>query len=119
LERLQLSLGVKRQYALLMERAHAARIHWSAEQRSRGLPTAARATDPAWFDGDPAPGRPDAEGWSLVCEFASAPSEQGDPSAARVRFLVPDAPHERLRPGARLRMIERGTGQLAVVEILD
>ena len=98
-----------------MERVHAARIYWSAEQRRRGLPTASRMVDPAWFAEDDGCG----EGWSLVCEFDAAPCEQGDPSAARVRFLVAEAPHTRLRPRVRLRLFERATGQHAAVEILD
>ena len=72
--------------------------------------------DPAWFD-ETAPGT--AERWSLICEFDVAPSEQGDPSEARVKFLMPDAPHDRLCPGARLRLFERASGQYATVDILD
>src|SRR5687767_6275649 len=92
-----------------------ARITWSAEQVARGLPTWARTVDPAWFDGDPAA----AEGWSLTCRFESTPAEQGNPTLARVAFLVDAAPHERLAPGARLKLYERGTGQRADVEILE
>lgn len=99
-----------------MQRAHSAWIYWSAEQGMRGLPNRSQTVDPAWFD-DAAPGR--EEGWSLVCEFDPPPSEQGDPTEARVRFLVPDAPHDRLRPGVRLRLFERATQQCATIEILD
>ena len=99
-----------------MASPHSAWIFWSAEQHARGLPAIAQTIDPAWFD-DAQPGRDD--GWSLVCDFQSPPSEQGDPSSARVRFLVAEAPHARLRPGVRLRLVERATQSYATVEILD
>jgi hypothetical protein len=99
-----------------MGSAHSAWIFWSAEQATRGLPTVARAIDPAWFD-DTQPGIGD--GWSLVCDFDPPPSEQGDPTTAQVRFLVAEAPHDRLRPGVRLRLFERATNRYATVEILD
>ena len=82
----------------------------------RGLPTARDLVDPAWVD----PDAPVAhEVWSLVCPFSTPPREQGSPSTATVRFLVDDAPHDRLRAGATLRLLERGTGQYASVAILD
>jgi hypothetical protein len=99
-----------------MRKAHEARIHWSAEQRRRGLPAVVRTIDPAWL-GDARP--PGEVGWNLVCEFARPPAEQGDPSLGRVHFLVDEAPHAHLRPGAWLRLFERATQQCARVEILD
>ena len=51
--------------------------------------------------------------------FEPPPNEQGSPTVARVRFVMPDAPHERLRPGATLRLFERGTHGFANVHILD
>jgi hypothetical protein len=99
-----------------MERFHQARIHWSEEQVRRGLPSVSRTTDPSWFV-EAGPGS--EQGWSLVCEFEAPPAHQGNPSRARVVFLVEDAPHSRLSPGSRLQLFERGTGQRAEVEILD
>ena len=95
---------------------HRALIHWSPQQLQQGLPATVETIDPAWLD-DATP-RVD-EGWSLVCFFDSPPARQGSPSLARVRFLVDEAPHDRLHPGARLRLIERATQALAQVEILD
>jgi hypothetical protein len=95
---------------------HHARITWSDAQVSRGLPTFSETTDPANFE-DMASGIDVA--WSLVCAFDSPPSEQGNPSAARVHFWISDAPHELLVRGTRLRMFERGTRDYALVEILD
>ncbi|HEY0778164.1 MAG TPA: hypothetical protein VGD56_09380 [Gemmatirosa sp.] len=98
-----------------MEREHDARITWSDAHLQRGLVARTEWIAPAWFVGDP----PDADGWSLVCRFEVAPAEQGSPSAARIRLWRPHAPHERLRPGAVLRLFEDVTLQLATVEVLD
>jgi hypothetical protein len=95
-----------------MATEHLARITWSAEQVRRGLPAFTRTTDPAWFE------TPD-ERWSLVCRFHASPREQGSPSVAQVAFLMEEAPHERLVPGAKLNLFERSTRQLATVEIVE
>jgi len=100
-----------------MRKVHAARIHWSQEQIRHGLPVITRTIDPAWFPEDHGP--PVREGWSLMCEFEVPPSDQGDPSTARVQFMVDAAPHERLAPGTSLRLFERATQKYAHVEILD
>ena len=98
-----------------MNPEHRARVTWSAAQVRRGLPAFERTTDPAWFEVD-APG---AAGWSLQCLFDPPPATQGDPSIARVSFMMPHAPHARLIPGTRLSLFERGSGARALVEILD
>ena len=95
-----------------MSTEHLARITWSAEQVRRGLPAFTRTTDPAWFE------TPD-EGWSLICRFHASPREQGSPSVAQVAFLNENAPHDRLRAGAKLNLFERSTRQLATVEIIE
>ena len=95
---------------------HRALIQWSSAQVQHGLPDVEGTIDPAWLDG--VTPRVD-EGWSLVCSFDSPPARQGNPSAARVRFLVEEAPHHRLRAGTRLQLYERATNALAQVEILD
>ena len=93
-----------------------ARITWSPDQVRLGLPPISEIVDPCWLD-DTVPVT--REGWSLVCRFDPPPHEQGNPSTALVHFLVDNAPHERLRPGASLRLFERGTGAYANVEILE
>jgi hypothetical protein len=98
-----------------MPASYQARITWSDEQVQLGLPGQLETIDPAWT--------PDAvprvdEGWSLVCRFASPPSQQGNPSLAEVAFLVEGAP-EALTPGAFLKLYERDTGKYARVEILS
>ena len=98
-----------------MTTQHRARITWSAQQVSEGLPAINKITSPSWFT-EPGPGSD--EGWSLVCLFDTPPSEQGNPSTARVEFLVGEAPHERLKPRAILRLFESGTHE-ARVEILE
>jgi hypothetical protein len=99
-----------------MATEHSARITWSAEQVRRGLPPVSQTIDPAWLeDAEPLKG----DGWTLMCRFERPPVQQGNPSAARVRFLVDEAPHDQLKPGTSLRLFERGTKGLATVEILD
>jgi hypothetical protein len=93
-----------------------ARITWSRQRVQQGLPAAFETIDPAWFGHRPAA---EAEGWSLVCRYDEPPRVQGNPTRAWVRFLASGAPHDRLAPGAVLRMFEPGTGQLALVEVLD
>ena len=59
------------------------------------------------------------DGWSLVYRFDKAPVEQGNPSEALVEFMMPNAPTDELKPGARLKLFERETGTYADVVILD
>lgn len=99
-----------------MSRDHLAQITWSAAQVRAGLPVVTETIDPAWL---PDTGATTNEGWSLVCRFAAPAAEQGNPSRARVHFLVPDAPHDHLRPGALLSLYERATNMRATVEILE
>ena len=96
-------------------RTHQASIRWSVAQQRQGLPTFMHTTDPTWRI-DEVPKQD--EGWSLMCNFESPPADKGNPSIARVRYLMPNAPH-RLGPGLRLQLYERGTGRYAEVEILD
>ena len=95
--------------------AHRASIRWSPEQQQRGLPVYTQTADPAWHV-DETPKLD--EGWTLLCDFEHPPALQGNPSIARVRYLMPTAPH-RLERGLHLKLFERGTGQFAEVEILD
>jgi hypothetical protein len=92
-----------------------ARITWSQRHAERGLPDVGRTIDPAWFEGE-APRT--HEGWSLVCWFDPSPHVQGNPTAAEVEFLAPEAPVQRLIAGARLRLFDRWTQDFADVEIL-
>ena len=93
-----------------MDNEHRARITWSSEHVRLGLPTFSQTTDPSWLDGA-------EEGWSLVCVFDRPPRVQGNPSVARVRFLMEEAPP--LTPGTTIQLFERATSQRATVEILE
>ena len=99
-----------------MPTEHRANITWSQALAERGLPTTSEVIESAWIDPD-APGEHD--GWRLVCGFEAPPSEQGNPSAATVRFASDDAPDDRLSAGITLRLREPGTGHYASVAILD
>jgi len=95
---------------------HRALICWSASRTQRGLPNTLRYVHGIRFTEGPPPW-PD-ETWSLVCTFDISPSQQGNPSTARVRFLVDTAPHDRLKPGLKCWLYE-GATQAAVVEVID
>ena len=95
---------------------HRARIHWSASRASRGLPDTLRYVHAIRFS-QGLPPWPD-ESWSLVCTFDSSPLHQGNPSLARVRFLVDAAPHDQLKPGAKCWLYE-GPAEAATVEVID
>lgn len=95
---------------------HSARITWSDGHIRRGLPPVLVMIDPAWF-ADAASQHND--GWSLMCRFDAPPRDQGNPSLARVHFILDNAPHERLAPGAELSLFERATVGRARVEILE
>ncbi len=94
---------------------HRVRIIWSVAQVGCGLPTFTDTTDKAWVED----ALPPSQGWHLVCHFDQSPRAQGNPSVARVHFLVDDAPHDRLVAGARLRMHQASTTDHAIVEVLD
>ena len=87
-------------------------IRWSPEQVRHGLPSVRHSIDPAWFDlGE--------DGWSVAYRFDVPPSQQGNPSVAFIRFMMPTAPHERLLPGATLLLFERATHQYATLTVAE
>ena len=97
--------------------SHRCNVHWTpVELGGRSeiftgtwYSTAARfPNDPRWRE----------SGWSVVIEFETAPSTQGNPSVGRARFLVDDAPHEWLVEGQSFEMYE-GTRMTARVEIIE
>jgi len=58
------------------------------------------------------------EAWSVVLDFEKSPSEQGNPSFARARFLTSTAPAERLKPGRTFELYE-GKKKVAIVKIIS
>lgn len=57
------------------------------------------------------------EAWSIVLEFTESPAHQGNPSRGTARFLVENAPIERLISGKKFGMYE-GRTKVAEVEII-
>lgn len=49
------------------------------------------------------------DAWSVVLEFESPPSVQGNPSVGCARFLMPNAPYEKLESGIRFELYEGAT----------
>lgn len=93
-------------------------VRWTSEsiRGRRELPPTLRYVGLSRFVGDVV-GRDDA--WSVELRFHHPPAEQGNQEATRaqVRFLMADAPHERLSRGARFGLFE-GPIHVADVEIL-
>lgn len=57
------------------------------------------------------------EAWSIILEFIEPPIKQGNPSKGTARFLVENAPIERLAIGNKFEMYE-GREKVAEVEII-
>jgi hypothetical protein len=91
---------------------HRARITWSEAHVRLGLPRTRESVDPAWFNAG-------EEAWSLRCHFERPPAQQGNPSEARISFVMSEAPHEGLAPGVVLHLFERATTAQASVEVLE
>ena len=89
-------------------------ITWTSARVEAGLCPAEQRTVPSWFGGPKTD-----EDWSLICNFDPAPSKQGNPTTARVSFLVDGAPHDRLAPGATHWLFEELGESYARVELLD
>ena len=98
---------------------HDALIHWTPEtvRGKRELPPTLRYVGLSRFPED-VPGQDEA--WSVVIRFDQPPPEQASrtTSRGRIQFLVDEAPHERLRPGAKFELYE-GPFHVANVEVLD
>ena len=94
-----------------------AKIHWiPAEEGGRTfLPTGKKYATISRFTEDA--GAWLQEAWSIVLEFDEPPSVQGNPSIARARFLVEQAPVDRLKPGHAFELYE-GKKKVAMVKII-
>jgi len=57
------------------------------------------------------------EAWSIILEFKVTPKEQGNPSNGSARFLMQNAPSERLRVGAEFDLYE-GDSLVAKVKVI-
>jgi hypothetical protein len=80
------------------------------------LPTGKKYATVLWFTEDTDVGLLQ-EAWSIVLEFDEPPSVQGNPSIARARFLVEQAPVDRLQPGHAFELYE-GKKKVAMVNII-
>ena len=80
------------------------------------LPTGLRYSTVSRFEEDGA--KWEKEAWSIVLEFERSPLEQGTPSYGQARFLVEDAPVERLQTGRTFELFE-GNKKVADVKVLS
>lgn len=87
-------------------------VHWSADKR-KSLPTSGQYITVARFEEDRA--NRGSEAWSVVLNIHGNVS--AEPCKADARFLVENAPHDRLKPGARFELLEgdKVTAQVEVV----
>lgn len=95
-----------------MTSSHSVAVHWSDDKR-KSLPTSGQYVTVARFaeDGDTWA----ADAWSVVLQIRGDVNAQ--PCKADARFLSPEAPQDRLRPGARFELLE-GDRVTAVVDVL-
>jgi hypothetical protein len=93
------------------------KVYWTSPQAGgRAEPfTGHRYSTVARFPED-AQTWPD-EAWSIVVDFQTPPSQQGNPSLGEAGFLVDDAPEGRLRAGTVFELFE-GHRMTAIVEVL-
>ena len=92
------------------------RVTWA--QRKGGStqpPPVTRYADIARFPDD-GPAWPDGA-WTVVLDFPTPPADQDGPIVGTARFLMDDAPHSGLRPGAVFDLY-RGLTYVATVEVL-
>ncbi len=101
-----------------MSKSVRARVHWvSSEEGGRlSVPSSKRYATVARFAEDANSWL--REAWSIVLEFDESPSGSRNPCLARARFLVEEAPVDRLKPGRTFELYE-GSKKVAVVEVLE
>ena len=94
-----------------------AKVHWVPPKDGgrTSLPTGKTYSTVSRFQEDT--GAWLQEAWSIVLAFDEPPVAQGNPSMARARFLVEQAPVDRLKPGRTLELYE-GKKKVAMVEIV-
>lgn len=90
-------------------------VYWEDLDRPTWPPSGSKYSTVSRFDEDT--DWPD-KAWSVVLHFDESPHQQGSPSRATVRFLVTDAPQERLVVGAKFSVYE-GRTKTATVEIVQ
>lgn len=92
-------------------------ITWLTESKGgrKALPAGLRYVTVARFPEDGENWTQQA--WSVVATFSIPPSEQGSPSTGDVRFLVDEAPRERIAPDRHFDLYEGGR-RVAVVQVL-
>jgi hypothetical protein len=100
-----------------MSQSVLAKVYWiPAEEGGRAfLPTGKKYATVSRFTEDADAGLQEA--WSIVLEFDEPPSVQGNLSLARARFLVEQAPADRLKPGHAFELYE-GKKKVARVSII-
>jgi hypothetical protein len=89
-------------------------VTWMA-YKAANLPLCSQYITVAKFEEDE--GTWNKEAWSIVLDFDEPPALQGNPSRGKARFLIENAPVERLVTGRKFGMYE-GVTKTAEIEIL-
>lgn len=100
-----------------MSKSVQTRVHWiPPEEGGRlALPSGKRYATISRFAEDADSWMQEA--WSVLLEFDESPVEWHTPCLARARFLVEEAPTDRLQPGRTFELYE-GSKKVAVVEVV-
>ncbi len=89
------------------------RVEWLGE-KLQNLPNSSQYSTVAKFDNDK---NFLDNAWSIVLEFLVPAKSQGNPSFATARFLMKNAPHEKLSENAMFELFE-GKSCVANVSVL-
>jgi hypothetical protein len=97
-----------------MNRGVKVQVKWASDKMKQGLPSSKCYSTVAKFPDDH--DWPE-NSWSIVLEFESPEIAHAKSFEATARFLMPNGPHERLKPGCVFEMYE-GVRQTATVTVL-
>jgi hypothetical protein len=95
----------------LIINSHEVNVIWQGDKANH-LPTGLQYItvakfDESWID----------EAWSIVLNFEIPPSQQGNPSKGYAKFLMPNAPLDKLFSGQLFQLYE-GNVLVAKVEVI-
>ena len=91
-------------------------VTWTGE-KANNLPNIKRYITVAKFEEDKTSW--ENEAWSIVLEFENSPNQQGNPSKASAKFLMEDAPVERLKKINSIFELYEGRTKTAEVKIIE
>lgn len=100
----------KKGVGFMNEKKIKVKVLWQGN-KAQNLPAGLQYITVAKFDEDW-----EKDAWSIVLEFEKSPSAQGNPSLGYAKFLMPNAPKEKLSPGAEFELYE-GKSLVAKIQV--